>query len=117
MKIRAKIDYENKTVSGKPSIQFFCDHCKLWYIGHNLDTYFWNSTLCKQDLEKAVADFVDRLNKQQIHALFPKRRTGENMLDVLCHCDPKVVDIANIRSVKKAQSILEAGLRSRVHRT
>jgi hypothetical protein len=29
MKIRAKIDYENKTVSGKPSIQFFCDHCKL----------------------------------------------------------------------------------------
>jgi len=96
-------------LSGKPRINFYCEHCGGYQYG--LDSFFWNSIISKQDIEKAVADFVDKLNTQQDRTLFPKITTSKKMHRELCHCDPNVIDIERVRGVKRAQAILEAGLR------
>ena len=109
MKIYSKIDHKNTTASGKPKIQFYCEHCGRGQ--HNLDSFFWNSIIPKQDIEGAVADFVDKLNTQQDRTLFPKINTSKKMHSQLCRCDPNIVDIEYVRGVKRAQAILEAGLK------
>lgn len=111
MKIKCEISRNRLTVSGKPALDFICEHCRLRYGGLNIDAYFWQSCLPKEDLEKAMEEFVSRLNNQDVRGLFPKEKTGKKLINALCHCDPKVVDLDFVRSVKRAKAILEAGLK------
>lgn len=108
MKIEAKINYVNKSQSGKPTLDFICKDCGRWYVGENLDAFFWQSLISKQNLETAVAEFIERLNTQKVHDIYPKRTTGNKLVDRLCNCDPNVVDIDHVRAVKRAKAILEA---------
>ena len=109
MKIVAKVNESIKTCSGKPSLQFQCEHCKTIFL--DLDTYFWQSSLNKDCLTVALSQFTDAINENKVIELFKKPTTGKKIYkNHLCNCDPNVIDIEYVRSVKRAKDILKRGL-------
>ncbi len=110
MKIIAKIDYKQKTCSGKPSISFYCEDCRLSYCGHSIDGYFWQTHLDKTRLQSSMDEFLQAINGKNTDHLFQKSKTGKRLLRAFCHCDPKITSFEYHKNVKRAQRILEVAL-------
>ena len=109
MKIVAKVNTSIKTYSGKPSLQFQCEHCKTVFL--NLDAYFWQSSLNKDYLTVALSKFTAAINENKVSVLFKKPSTGNKIYkNHLCNCNPDIIDIEYIRAVRRAKDNLNKAL-------
>lgn len=111
MKIAAKINTSIKTCSGKPSFDFRCEHCKTVFL--DFSSYFWQSSLNKDDINIALSQFTTAVNENRVSALFNKPSTGKKLYSHLCNCNPNAIDIERIRSVRRAKAILNKALEQR----
>jgi len=105
-----KINYEIKkytTNSGKQAMGWICEDCHC--ISFELNGYFYQSNLEKDDLEKSLKIFIKAVNDKTVDKLFRKPTTAKKMYSNLCNCISGVVDIEYLRGVKRAKEILARG--------
>lgn len=78
-----------------------------------LDHYVYAANLIHNpytEFQKAVSEIVHHINKNTLNDIFKKRSTANSLKNELCNCDEKIIDFEYIKSVKRAQGILKAGL-------
>lgn len=114
MKFVFELNTNFKTGSGKPTINFLCEHC------HNIGVFtlvhwFWESNIDKTDAHKALEIFVDMINNNDFSFISPsKHKSLEQRVKIfkqhICLCDSKIVNINYLQGVNRAKKILELGL-------
>lgn len=107
VKINFKIS-DNSLKSGKPDISFFCEHCHRVFLEGELNVFFYASNIEKEDLVHALGKFVTALNSnnvKKVEKCFDKQQTAQNLIEHLCVCDPQVIDIEHLRSLKRAKEL------------
>ena len=64
----------------------------------------------RENMEAACKEFIGRINSDALD-MFEKSKTKNKLKRELCYCDPKIVDIEYLKSVKRAKIILQLGLK------
>lgn len=105
-----KFEISGISHSGYPNVYFSCTHCGL--MDFDMPSYLYTAKLSaspRKNIEAACKEFIDRINCGDLN-LFTNPKTANKLQQVLCHCDPNVVDLERIRGIKRARAILLAGL-------
>lgn len=101
--MRISYNIENYiTNSGKQAITWHCENCHLTFI--NLSSFFYASTLAKDDLDNSLSSFVAAINNNSVKTLFKKQSTANKLYDSLCNCTEGVINIEYLRSLERANA-------------
>lgn len=96
------------TNSGKQAISWQCTDCHQIFF--DLNGYFYQSTLAKDNIEESLTIFCNAINDKTVAKMFKKTTTAKKLYIGLCNCTTGVVSIDYLRGVKRAKDILDRGI-------